>query len=43
VDKSLTLGENVMLDTTKMNPADIAALKAEGAARNWGNQVKWWP
>ena len=43
VDKSLALGENVMLDTTKMNPADIAALKAEGAARNWGDQVKWWP
>ncbi len=43
VDKSLAQGENVMLDTSKMTLADVAALRAEGAARNWGDKVKWWP
>lgn len=43
VDKSLAQGENVMLDTAKMTPADVAALKAEGVARNWGNKLAWWP
>jgi hypothetical protein len=40
VNKSLAPGENVMLDTSKMKPADVAALKQEGAARGWG---KYWP
>lgn len=43
VDKSLREGENVMLDTSKMTPNDIAALKAEGAARGWGDKVVYWP
>lgn len=43
VDKSLREGENVMLDTSKMTPNDIAALKAEGAARSWGSKVVYWP
>ena len=43
VDRSLALGENVMLDTSKMKPADVAALKQEGAARGWGERVKYWP
>ncbi len=43
VDKSLKAGEHVMLDTSKMTPNDIAALKAEGAARSWGNKVVYWP
>jgi len=43
VDKSLALGENVMLDTSKMSPTDVQALRAEGTQRGWGNRVKWWP
>jgi len=43
VDKSLNEGENVMLDTSKMTPSDIAALKAEGAVRGWGDKVVYWP
>jgi hypothetical protein len=43
VDKSLALGENVMLDTSKMNDADVAALKSEGTARGWGDRVQYWP
>lgn len=43
VDKSLAKGENVMLDTSKMAPNDIAALKAEGATRGWGDKVVYWP
>lgn len=33
IDKSLAQGENVMLHTARMIPADIAALKAEDVAR----------
>lgn len=36
IDKSLAQGENVMLDTARMIPANVAALKAEDAARTWG-------
>ena len=43
VDASLKLGENVMLDTGKMTPTDVASLKAEGAARGWGDKVQWFP
>jgi hypothetical protein len=43
VDKSLALDENVMLDTSKMKPADVAALKQEGLARGWGDRVRYWP
>ena len=43
VDKSLTLGEDVMLDTGKMSPADIASMKAEGIKRGWGDRVKFFP
>jgi hypothetical protein len=45
IDKSLALGENVMVDTGKMTPADVAALKAEGAkpGHNWGDRVKFHP
>jgi len=43
VDKSLKEGEKVMLDTSTMTPSDIAALKAEGAARGWGDKVVYWP
>ena len=43
VDASLREGENVMLDTSTMTPNDIAALKAEGAARGWGDKVVYWP
>lgn len=43
VDKSLNEGENVMLDTSKMSPGDIGALRLEGAARGWGNRVVYWP
>jgi hypothetical protein len=43
VDKSLSLGEDVMLDTGKMSAADTAALKAEGVKRGWGDRVKFFP
>jgi hypothetical protein len=43
VDKSLASGENVMLDTSKMKPEDVAALKKEGTARGWGDRVQYWP
>lgn len=43
VDKSLRGGENVMLDTSKMSPGDVDALKAEGAARGWNDRVVYWP
>ncbi len=43
VQKSLDQGENVMLDTSKMKAEDIAALKAEGEKRGWGDRVRWWP
>lgn len=43
LDASLAQGENVMLDTSQMSGQDIQALKAEGANRNWGDRVKWWP
>lgn len=43
VEKSLSQGEHVMLDTSKMSAADVAALKAEGAARGWGARVLFWP
>ncbi len=42
IDKSLVQGENVMLHTARMIPADVAALKAEDAARNQG-KVACWP
>ena len=43
VDTSLRGGENVVLDTSKMAPGDLAALKAEGVALGWGNRVVYWP
>ena len=43
VDHSLALGENVLLDTGMMTPADIAALKSEGLARGWGPRVIFFP
>jgi hypothetical protein len=45
IDNELGLGENVMVDTAKMTPGDVAALKAEGAkpGHNWGNRVKFFP
>ena len=43
VNASLEKGENVMLDTTNMTPADVAELRREGANFNWGDRVKWWP
>lgn len=43
VDKSLSLGEDVMMDTGKMTAADTAALKAEGVKRGWGDRVKFFP
>ena len=43
VDKSLEEDEKVMLDTSTMTPSDLAALKAEGATRSWGNKVVYWP
>lgn len=43
VDKSLREGENVMLGTSTTTQRDIAALKAEGAARGWGDKVVYWP
>jgi len=43
VDTSLTQGENVMIDTSKMSPSDVAALRQQGASRGWGDKVKWWP
>ena len=43
VEKSLGKNENVIVDTSNINPNDLAALKLEGAARNWGNRVIYWP
>lgn len=43
VDAELKSGENVIVDTSNMLPKDIAELKAEAVARNWGNKVQWWP
>ncbi len=43
IDRALQSGENIMLDTSKMSPADIAALRSAGEARGWGNRVQWWP
>lgn len=43
VDKSLSEGESVMLDTSEMSLGDINTLKVEGAARGWGNTVVYWP
>jgi hypothetical protein len=39
---SLANNENVMLDTSKMTPKDVAALKAEGDKRGWGDKVQWY-
>ncbi|HEY1933931.1 MAG TPA: hypothetical protein VGG99_18115 [Acetobacteraceae bacterium] len=43
VDKSLTAGEHVMLDTGKLSPNDLQDLRDEGLRRGWGQRVKWWP
>jgi len=45
VDTSLSLGENVMVDTAQMTPGDVNALKAEGAKppHSWGDRVKFFP
>jgi hypothetical protein len=43
IDAELARQENVIVDTSKMSAADVRALRAEGAARGWGNRVKWWP
>lgn len=43
VSDELAGGENVIIDTSKMKPADVEALRAEGARRGWGDRVKWWP
>jgi hypothetical protein len=45
VDDSLTLGENVMIDTKTMNANDVSALKAEGAkpTHSWGDRVIFYP
>ncbi len=43
VGKELKLGENVIIDTTKMNAADIASLRAEVTSRGWDPRVKWYP
>ena len=43
IDKSLKQGENVMVDTSRMAPPDVTALKTEGETRGWGNKVIYWP
>jgi hypothetical protein len=45
IDTSLAQGENVMVDTGNMTPADVNALQAEGAkpSHNWGDRVKFFP
>jgi len=30
-----------IVSTSGMSPGDIAALKAEGASRGWGDRVQW--
>jgi len=42
VDSELESGENVMIDTEKLTPSDVEALREEGKARGWGDRVKWY-
>jgi len=39
IDKKLNKGEHVIVNTENMSEKDIAALKAEGASRRWGDKV----
>ncbi len=41
VDDSLTINENVIIDTTNMTQQDIDSLRSEGIVRGWGRRVIW--
>jgi hypothetical protein len=43
IDKSLSLGEDVVVDTGNMSASDLASLKAEGVTRGWGDRVQFFP
>lgn len=43
IDKSLSLGEDVMVDTGNMSASDLASLKAESVTRGWGDRVQFFP
>jgi hypothetical protein len=36
IERELSIGENVIVDTARMNAQDISALKAEAVAKGWG-------
>lgn len=41
---SLRDGENVILDTTKMSPADVSELRSAVEANpDWAGKILWWP
>lgn len=42
VGDELALGENVIIDTTKMNAKDIADLRASITAKGWDARVRWY-
>jgi hypothetical protein len=39
IDRELSKGQNVIVNTENMSSSDVAALKAEGARRGWGDRV----
>jgi hypothetical protein len=43
VGDELAKGENVIVDTTKMNAKDIADLRAAITAKGWDARVRWYP
>jgi len=43
IKAELKLGENVIVDTTRMNAKDIAALRTAVSTHGWNARVKWYP
>ena len=43
IEEEIREGENVILDTSKLLPADVAELRAEIEARGLASHVRWWP
>jgi len=43
VGEELANGENVIVDTSKMNTKDIADLRAAITAKGWDARVRWYP
>jgi hypothetical protein len=43
VEDEIAGGENVIIDTSKMSPADIQSLQSEVGAKGLQNNVVWYP